>query len=58
MDKRSRSGEGTSGRISIVLVNSPSHRLARNVDRGFGLESVSVRERRCSGESDCKSLRR
>jgi len=58
VDERSCSGVGLGDRVSRVLANSSSHRLARNMDRGFGLESVSVRERMCSGESACKSLRR
>ena len=58
VDESSCSGMGPSGSISRVLANSPSHRLAKNMDRGFSLESVSVREWRCSGESACKSLRR
>ena len=58
VDERSCSGVGPGGRVSRALAKCPSHRLARNADQGFGLESVSVRERRCSGESACKSLRR
>ncbi len=58
VDEKSFSGVGPSGRVSRVLASNPSHHLARNVDRGFGFESVSVRERRWSGESACKSLRR
>ena len=49
---------GLGGRIARVLAKSLSHRAAINLDRGVGLESVSVRERRCSGESACISLRR
>ena len=49
------SGVGLGGRVARVLAKSPSHRAARNGDRGFGLESVSVRETRCSGESACIS---
>ena len=55
--ERSYSGVGHGGRVSRVLANSPSHRLARNVDWGFGLEIVSARERRYSGESVCTSVR-
>ena len=49
VDERSGSGVGPSGRVARVLAKSPSHRAAKNVDWGFGLESVNVRERRCSG---------
>ena len=58
MDERGCSGVGSGGRVARVLAKSPSHRAAKNVDWGFGLESASVRERRCSGESACRSLRR
>ena len=44
------------GRISRVLANSISQRLARNAPRGFGLESVRVREWKCKGESAYRSL--
>ena len=44
VNKKSYSGVGPSGRISRLLANSPTHRLAKNGDLGFGLESVSVRE--------------
>ena len=44
LDERSCSGVGLGGRMSRVLANSPCHRLAKDVDRGFGLESVSVRK--------------
>ncbi len=58
MDKRISSGVGPGGRISRVLANSPYHQLAINVDRGFGLESASVREWRRLRESACINLRR
>ncbi len=44
VDERSCSDVGPGDRVSRVLANSPSHRLAINADRGFGLESVSARE--------------
>ncbi len=47
---------GPEGRMSSVVANSINHLLARDVARGSGLESVSVRDRRCSGNSACKSL--
>ena len=56
--ERSCSGVGLGCRVASVLAKSPSHRAATNVGRRFGLESVSVRERKCSGESACRSLRR
>jgi hypothetical protein len=58
VDERSYSGVGPGGRVARVLAKISTHRAAKNVDWGFGLESVSVRERRCSGESACRSLRR
>ena len=58
VNERSCSGVGPSGRVSRVLSMSPNHSAAKNVDWGFGLESVSVRERKCSGESACRSMRR
>ncbi len=58
MDERSCSGVSLGGRVARVLAKSPSHRATKNVDRGFGLESVSVRERRCLGEFACRILRR
>ena len=58
VDERSCRGVGHGGRVARVLAKSPSNRAATNVSRGFGLKSVSVRERRCSGESSCTSLRR
>ena len=60
VDERSCSGAGPGGKVSRVLANSPSHRLARNVDRKFCVESVSVRERRCWGSllaSVCGDIR-
>ena len=58
VDKKSCSGVGPGGRVSRVLANSSSHRLARNVEREFDFRSVSMRERRCLGESVCISMRR
>ncbi len=52
------SGVGLGARMSRVLASSINHLLARDVARGPGLESVSVRERECLGDSACKSLRR
>jgi hypothetical protein len=54
----SYSDAGPWGRMSRVLANSTNHRLATNVARGSGLESVSVRERKRSGDSACRSLRK
>ena len=56
--ERSRSGVGPGGRISRVLANSPNQRLGRNVARRLNLNSVSVKEWKCSGDSACRSLRR
>ena len=58
VDERSCSGVGPGGRVSRVLANGPSHRAAKNVDRRVGLDSMNVRERICSGECACRSLRR
>ena len=58
VDERSCSGVGPGGRVARVLVKSPNHRAAKHVDWGIGLGSVSVRERRWSGGSACRSLRR
>ena len=43
--KSSCSGVGLGGRISRVFTSSLNQRIARNVAQGYGLESVSVRER-------------
>jgi len=56
--ERSCSCVGPSGRVARVLAKRPSQRAAKIVDWGSGLESVSVRERRCSRESAFRSLRR
>jgi hypothetical protein len=56
--ERSCSSVGPGDKISILLANSSSQRLARNVARGSGLDSVSVRKKKCTGESACRSLRR
>ena len=56
--ERSCRGVGLGYSVSRVLANSLNQRLARSLARGFGLEIVSVRERKCSGESTCRSLRR
>ncbi len=55
---RSCSGVDPGGRMSRVLANSTSHRLSRDVAMGSGLESVSLRERKCSGDYACRSLRK
>ena len=56
--RRSCSGARPLGRLFIELANISCQRLAIRVDRGSCLESVSVSESRCSGESVCMSLRR
>ena len=55
---RSCSGVGPLGRLVKDFPSKACQRFAMRVDRGSGLESVSVSESRCSGESACKSLRR
>lgn len=55
---RSCSGVGPLGRLLNESASKTCQRLAIRVDRGSGLESVSVSESRCSGESACRSLRR
>jgi hypothetical protein len=48
--RRSCSGVGPLGRLFIGFPSNPCQRLAIRVDRGSGLESVSVGESRCSGD--------
>ena len=55
---RSCSGVSPLGSFVIMFVSKPCQRLAMRVDRGSGLESNSVSESKCSGESTRRSLRR
>ena len=56
---RSCRGVGPLGRLlNESTASKTCQRLAMRVDRGSGLESVSVIESGCSGESAYRSLRR
>ena len=56
--RRSCSGIESLGRLFFEFANKPCLRSAIRVDRESCLESVSVSESICSGESACRSLRR
>ena len=55
---RSCSGMSPLGRLVIEFASNACQWLAIRVDRGSNLESISVSETRCSGESACNSLRK
>jgi hypothetical protein len=55
---RSYNEVGPLDRLLNEPANKTCQRLVVRVDRGSGLESDSVSESRCSGESTCRSLRR
>ena len=48
---RSCSGVGPLRKLVLVFTNKPCHRLAIGLGRWSGLESVSVSEMNCLGES-------
>jgi hypothetical protein len=56
--KKSCSGVGLGSRIAREFDSTSCQRLVTTVDRGSGLNSVSVRAVRCSGEIDWRSSRR